>query len=608
MARPVTPDRLEAGYAAAVDTLLSERHAGGWWVGELSASALSTATAVVAITRMGDRGETGNGPRTPNQLVHGGLKWLVDHQNQDGGWGDTVRSVSNISTTMLAHAAFYAAGRQSGFATTLDRAKAWITNAGGVEAVLKRYGRDRTFSVPILTHCAIAGLVDWDRVIPLPFELSCVPARCYRMIRLPVVSYALPALIAIGLARFHARPPRNPALRVVRQAARRPSLKLLDRIQPPNGGFLEAPPLTSFVTMSLASAGLADHPVARHGLQFIVRSVRPDGSWPIDTNLATWTTTLAVNALGPDLLPQARPAVIDWLVGQQFRELHPCTNAAPGGWAWTDLPGGVPDADDTAGAILALLNLVSGGPLPDRINDAVANGVSWLLDLQNGDGGWPTFCRGWGTMPFDRSAPDISAHVLRSMHHWSNCTGSGQIDQRTARRIPRATQRGFDWLQRCQRADGSWLPLWFGNQHNVHAEENPVYGTSRVLAALIDTGRGDSPPTLKAIRWLAAQQNEDGGWGGVRGTPSSVEETSVAVQQLVRARPESESVVRGLDWLLSRVEAGTFGETAPIGFYFAKLWYFERLYPLAAAVAALHSAVDTFARGKPVHTVLDRED
>ena len=46
-----------------------------------------------------------------------------------------------------------------------------------------------------------------------------------------------------------------------------------------------------------------------------------------------------------------------WLLVQQFRSPHPYTNAASGGWAWTDLPGSVPDADDTSGALLALHNL-----------------------------------------------------------------------------------------------------------------------------------------------------------------------------------------------------------------------------------------------------------
>jgi squalene-hopene/tetraprenyl-beta-curcumene cyclase len=49
-------------------------------------------------------------------------------------------------------------------------------------------------------------------------------------------------------------------------------------------------------------------------------------------------------------------------------------------------------------------------------------------------------------------------------------------------------------------------------------------------------------------------------------------------------------VNRGLLWLLSAVESGRFREASPIGFYFAKLWYFEKLYPLIFTVAALGRA------------------
>jgi hypothetical protein len=35
----------------------------------------------------------------------------------------------------------------------------------------------------------------------------------------------------------------------------------------------------------------------------------------------------------------------------------------------------------------------------------------------------------------------------------------------------------------------------------------------------------------------------------------------------------------------------TILDPAPIGFYFAKLWYFERLYPLIFAVSCLRRAV-----------------
>src|SRR5205807_3045376 len=171
------------------------------------------------------------------------------------------------------------------------------TPQGLAEAVRRRYGKDRTFSVPILMTSALAGLVSWQEVPPLPFELACVPQSWFRFLRLPVVSYALPALIAIGQAVYHHRPPRNSPTRVTRRLSIRKSLRVLERIQPSSGGFLEATPLTSFVTMSLASIGQAEHPVARKAVEFLIKSVRDDGSWAIDSNLATWVTTLAVNAM-----------------------------------------------------------------------------------------------------------------------------------------------------------------------------------------------------------------------------------------------------------------------------------------------------------------------
>ena len=44
-----------------------------------------------------------------------------------------------------------------------------------------------------------------------------------------------------------------------------------------------------------------------------------------------------------------------------------------------------------------------------------------------------------------------------------------------------------------------------------------------------------------------------------------------------------------------RVEDGTFTDPSPIGFYFAKLWYFEKLYPIIFTVAALGRAVRAVA-------------
>jgi len=100
----------------------------------------------------------------------------------------------------------------------------------------------------------------------------------------------------------------------------------------------------------------------------------------------------------------------------------------------------------------------------------------------------------------------------------------------------------------------------------------------------------------RGARWLEQTQNADGGWGGAPQTPSSVEETGLAVEALAhwqRRGFEINSTVflRGVTWLVERVESGRWKECSPIGFYFARLWYFEKLYPLITTVAALREAV-----------------
>ncbi len=591
-------DRLENAFRSACAALLAERHSEGYWTGELSTSALSTATAVSALSLVQKHGGK---PGIFSGPIKGGLAWLAEHQNADGGWGDTTQSISNISTTMLGKAAFHLAGAAEQYAGCLERTEAYLRQHCGktpeeqAEAIRRRYGKDRTFAVPILTTGALAGLVSWREVTSLPFELACLPQAWFRWLRLPVVSYALPALIAIGQAVYEHRPPRNPVAWLVRRLSKRKSLRVLQAIQPSSGGFLEAIPLTSFVTLSLASIGQAQHPVAQKGVQFLLTMVQPDGSWPIDANLATWVTTLSINALAStgelDKLEKT-PGLYEWLLSQQFKQRHPYTGAAPGGWGWTDLPGSVPDADDTSGALLALSH--KDADRSYEITDAAMLGLRWLLDLQNRDGGFPTFCRGWTNLPFDRSGSDLTAHALRALAAWKAQVGVGI----PLPRLDRAIARGLDYLRRNQRPDGSWLPLWFGNQYAPN-DENPTYGTARVLAVYRDLGKMKAEPPCRGIAWLLAAQNSDGGWGGAAGVASSIEETALALDVLVEAGPQAASAVNsGLDWLVQQVETGGLSRPTPIGFYFAKLWYFEKLYPIIFTVAALGRALRA-RRGSP---------
>jgi squalene-hopene/tetraprenyl-beta-curcumene cyclase len=265
----------------------------------------------------------------------------------------------------------------------------------------------------------------------------------------------------------------------------------------------------------------------------------------------------------------------DWIAGQQLQTCHPYTQAAPGGWAWTHLAGGVVDADDTSGAILAL------AALGRRENILV--GVRWLLDLQNRDGGWPTFCRGWGKLPFDKSSPDLTAHALRAI----GCADA-TIDPHRRRQ---AIRQGLLYLRRAARPDGSWVPLWFGNQQSP-GHTNPVMGTARVLRAL-ELLDPQGIETTRGVQYLLRAQNADGGWGGAEGVRSSQEETALAMSALVpwsEADTSRRVLVRGIDYLIEAI-AGSANRPAPIGLYFSHLWYSERLYPLIWTLDALARVV-----------------
>jgi squalene-hopene/tetraprenyl-beta-curcumene cyclase len=472
----------------------------------------------------------------------------------------------------------------------------------------------------------LAGLVEWKEIPQLPFELAALPMSWFRFVKMNVVSYAIPALVAIGQVRFHFFQEKRRFIgNFVRRLVRKRTLRLIEKMQPESGGYLEAAPLTSFVVMSLSAMGLTDHPIVTKGLRFLLNSIREDGGVPIDTNLATWVTTLSVNALGKEsFTAEESERLVDWILSCQHTQKHPFTGAAPGGWGWTDLSGAVPDADDTAGAMLALLGLMLNIHDKDKrlqnILQALYDGGFWLRRLQNNDGGIPTFCRGWGMLPFDKSSTDLTAHAMRV---WVGAFMEDKFLKRAVRFLERSQQGYKDWKGRTgavvstaargevieltppfQPSEGSWLPLWFGNQHQPD-DANPFYGTAKVLLALITPWvRNCFPPypfaIVRGYDFLIKNQNPDGSWGGVQGK-GSIEETAVVVEALAVYGIQLNGFAdrgwaayhRGLDWIVEAVESDRFLEASPIGLYFAKLWYYEELYPIIFTAAALRRALLT---------------
>ena len=187
--------------------------------------------------------------------------------------------------------------------------EAWLRHAAGDvtagalrSAILRRYGKDQTFSVPILTVLALTRQARRRRR-GLAFGAAAAVRAGRASSRVVSVSAAAGGeLRAAGADRDRAGPAplravAQPLARALRNRVRRRTHSVLREMQPESGGYLEATPLTSFVVMSLAGMRRTSSPVVESGVRFLIDSMREDGSWAIDTNLATWVTTLSIGAL-----------------------------------------------------------------------------------------------------------------------------------------------------------------------------------------------------------------------------------------------------------------------------------------------------------------------
>ena len=198
-----------------------------------------------------------------DSLIARGVAYLAGQQNTDGGFGDKDLSHSNIATTYLVVAALHLAGATDEHRGTAARPGRCVSRKQrAARGLRERYGIDKTFVVPIMTNLAIAGLLDCARSINC--RLNWRPCRRLVSVRRDAgreLRDSGPRGDRPGPV--PPRPPWNPLTRLVRWLSITRSLKVLRRMQPDSGGYLEATPLTSFVVMSLASCGpMAGGPLA----------------------------------------------------------------------------------------------------------------------------------------------------------------------------------------------------------------------------------------------------------------------------------------------------------------------------------------------------------
>ncbi len=576
------------------EKIAGELNAEGFWEGHLSPSALGVAVAIAALHFDDADKNAGH--------IQRGILWLRKNINPDGSYGDTPESPGNVSTTLLAYAALNLYRQDEKNRQTqlkiggyLQWQKIDVNSPEVIDFILGYYQKDYTFSVPILAMCGLCdvpGESAFQRIPQLPFELSLLPRRFYRMLNLSVVSYAVPALVAVGI--LISKKKKSGFFRqMMSRFSEKKAMRILHQMLPESGGFLEAIPLTAFVSLSLLNSGYRDTEVVQKGIQFLKRTQRDDGSWPIDVDLSTWVTTLAVKAYRSGfnnfLSPAQKEKITEYLKSIQNKQIHPFNGTQPGGWGWTHYSGSVPDGDDTPGAILALLKLQP----KNEVKNEVLAGTKWLSQLQNSDGGFPTFSKGWGKLPFDQSCSDLTGHCLLAvstvMESFRN-----ELSDKEKNRLDHLFSKALNFLKKNQLKDGSWLPLWFGNQL-TEDHTNPVYGTAKVVSYLKDAAqytwlseknRNKLHKMIgRGMEFLIAAQNENGSWGGAKNIPGTMEETALAVSALASEK-HIKACSAGLNWL-DRFYRQNGYQSAPIGLYFASLWYDEEMYPKVFYLEAL---------------------
>jgi squalene-hopene/tetraprenyl-beta-curcumene cyclase len=326
--------------------------------------------------------------------------------------------------------------------------------------------------------------------------------------------------------------------------------------------------------MALKSLGYSnDHPVIKKGLAGFDSFAREtDETFSTDACVSPiWDTCLAMLALQDAGVPPTHPSLVraaEWLLHEQV--LHRKGDWAvkrpklePGGWAFEFENDVYPDVDDTAVVMSALQKM--GWDDDPRMKLALERGLKWLFGMQSKNGGWASFdvdnTKGFvREIPFcdfgevlDPPTEDVTAHALEIL---------GRLGYRAT--TDRATKRGLDYLKATQKEDGSWWGRWGVNY---------IYGLAAVLPALKWLGEDLQQPYIRrAVHWLEARQNPDGGWGETiesyanpalagRG-PSTASQTGWALLALIAAgEARGAAARRGVEYLAkTQLPSGSWDE------------------------------------------------
>lgn len=336
---------------------------------------------------------------------------------------------------------------------------------------------------------------------------------------------------------------------------------MLERIEP-DGTLYSYATSTFLMIFALLAIGYGKrHPVilgAVRGLKGLI--CREAGRMVLQNSPSeVWDTALLSYALQEAGVSAHSPTIrraASYLLSKQHRKrgdwaIHNPSGVV-GGWGFSDSNTLNPDVDDTTAALRAIKSLSTDDT---SYRDAWNRGFSWLMSMQNDDGGWPAFEKNTdrrilASIPLveakssaiDPSTPDLTGRTLSFLGAYTGLN----VDYAFAR-------KGADWLINNQESDGSWYGRW-----GVCF----IYGTWAALTGLRDVGIApDHSAVIRGVKWLTDIQNDDGGWGescrsdvAMRYVPlhaSTPSQTAWALDALIAVHDASTAVIdKGIERLI----------------------------------------------------------
>jgi len=607
-------DDMMSRVAAAVDAarkyLFSIQHDEGYWCGELEADTSLESDYILLHTLLG----TGDPER-----IRKAARYVLEHQNQDGGWSIYHGGPSNVSASVKAYFGLKLAGYGADH-PALERARQKILELGGVTQVntftkiyLCFFGQYDYNAVPAIPPeivlfpkwfwFNIYEISSWSRAILVPLSIAYakkpfkkIPAemgiaelfaggRENSRLRLPwaptLLSWRNFFLVLDRMThwfeRVHVRPLRSIALR-------RAEKWMLERFEMSDGlGAIYPAMMNAIIALRCLGYSVDDPQFIRAMDEFEALGIEEGETFRMQpAKSPVWDTALAMFGLGSSGVSPTDPrllAAADWLLKKQVTHKGDWVvknpKASPAGWYFEFNNEFYPDVDDTAMVVLGLSQV--DHPNERYQLESVDRAIQWVLSMQCSNGGWASFDKDNNKMVFqyvpfadhnamlDPATVDITGRVLEML------AGHGY------NRDHPAVQRGLGFIRKQQEPDGSWFGRWGVNY---------IYGTMQVLRGLEAMGIDNREPHIQqAAEWLRMVQNADGGWGETCASyddpdskgigPSTPSQTAWAVLGLLAAGDtRSDSVQRGITYLLrNQKKDGSWDERQFTGTGFPRVFY-----------------------------------